>query len=83
MLRPKKTAEIILKYHPAAARIAGWITEISHGLWEGKLEAEIEQAYPGELHRWRTQPLRYKCRQGKICSRCGSSRLAYHLVISS
>jgi probable phosphoglycerate mutase len=30
--------------------------EISHGTWEGKLETEIEQGYPGELERWRTQP---------------------------
>jgi len=68
MLRPKKTAEIILKYHPAVQ------LELQDGLrksvtgWE---EAEIE-SYPGELHRWRTQPLRYKCRQGKICNSVGA-----------
>jgi len=64
MLRPKETAEIILKHHPAAA-IAGWIREISHGLWEGKLEAEIEQAYPGELHRWRTEPAEVQMPEGE------------------
>lgn len=57
MLRPKETAEIILQYHPAIQlELLDGLREISHGLWEGKLEAEIEQAYPGELHRWRTVP---------------------------
>lgn len=57
LLRPKETAEIILKHHPAI-RLAfqDGLREISHGLWEGKLEAEIEQTYPGELYRWRTVP---------------------------
>lgn len=57
MLRPKETAEIILKYHPAVKlELQDGLREISHGLWEGKLETEIEQTYPGELHRWRTVP---------------------------
>lgn len=30
--------------------------EISHGTWEGCLESEIEDHYPGELDRWRTAP---------------------------
>ena len=57
MLRPKETAEIILQYHPSVQlELQDGLREISHGLWEGKLEAEIEQSYPGELHRWRTVP---------------------------
>lgn len=57
MLRPKETAEIILKYHSnVQLELLDGLREISHGLWEGKLEAEIEQTYPGELHRWRTVP---------------------------
>jgi len=36
MLRPKKTAEIILKYHPAVQlELQDGLREISHGLWEG------------------------------------------------
>lgn len=57
MLRPKETAEIILQSHPKVSlRLNPLLCEISHGLWEGKLEAEIEAAYPGELHQWQRAP---------------------------
>ncbi|MGB8703265.1 MAG: histidine phosphatase family protein [Thermosynechococcaceae cyanobacterium] len=57
MLRPKETAEAILHHHPQVALDChSDFAEISHGTWEGKLESEIEQAHPGELERWRTQP---------------------------
>ena len=57
MLRPKETAEIILQHHPEVElELSDNLQEISHGLWEGKLEAEIEQEFPGELHRWQTAP---------------------------
>lgn len=57
MLRPKETAEIILQKHPdVSLELDDNLREISHGLWEGKLEAEIEQAFPGELDQWKTAP---------------------------
>lgn len=57
MLRPKETAEIILQHHPAVQlELEDNLREISHGLWEGKLEAEIEQSFPGELERWQQTP---------------------------
>jgi phosphoserine phosphatase len=57
MLRPKETAEIILQHHQSInLELQDGLREISHGLWEGKLEAEIEQEFPGELERWRTTP---------------------------
>lgn len=57
MLRPKETAEIILQKHPGVAlERDDNLREISHGLWEGKLEAEIEQEFPGELEQWKTAP---------------------------
>jgi probable phosphoglycerate mutase len=57
MLRPKETADIILQNHPhLELALEPNFREISHGTWEGKLETEIEQGYPGELERWRTQP---------------------------
>lgn len=57
MLRPKETAEIILQNHPdITLETDDRLCEISHGLWEGKLEAEIEAAYPGELKRWQQVP---------------------------
>ncbi|GAB4378878.1 MAG: histidine phosphatase family protein [Elainellaceae cyanobacterium] len=57
MLRPKETAEIILEKHPGIPLdLDANLCEISHGLWEGKLEAEIEQEFPGELEQWKTAP---------------------------
>ena len=56
MLRPKETAEIILGDRSIELQLEPDFSEISHGLWEGKLEAEIEQMYPGELEKWRTTP---------------------------
>jgi phosphoserine phosphatase len=57
MLRPKETAEIILEPHSQInLELSSGLSEIAHGLWEGKLEAEIEATYPGELRRWRTIP---------------------------
>jgi probable phosphoglycerate mutase len=57
MARPKETAEIILQHHPSVnLDLQEGLREISHGLWEGKLEVEIDQEFPGELHRWRTTP---------------------------
>lgn len=57
MLRPKETAEIILQKHPhVSLELDANLCEISHGLWEGKLEEEIEQAFPGELEQWKNAP---------------------------
>lgn len=57
MLRPKETAELILQPHPQVELdLNALLCEISHGLWEGKLEAEIEAAYPGKLHQWQQAP---------------------------
>lgn len=66
MLRPKETAEIILQYHPdVKLELEDGLREIGHGLWEGKLEAEIEQTYPKELHQWRTQPAQVQMPEGE------------------
>ena len=57
MLRPKETAEIILKYHGGLQlQLRDELREISHGLWEGKFESEIEASYPGLLEEWKTSP---------------------------
>lgn len=85
MLRPKETAEIILKYHPAVQlQLQDGLREISHGLWEGKLEAEIEQAYPGELHRWRTEPDEVQMPEGENLQQVWKrSQAAWHSILSS
>ncbi|MHC0062121.1 histidine phosphatase family protein [Nostoc sp. UIC 10890] len=66
MLRPKETAEIILKQHPnVKLDLQDGLREISHGLWEGKLESEIEQEFPGELQRWRLVPAQVQMPEGE------------------
>jgi phosphoserine phosphatase len=66
MLRPKETAEIILKQHPnVKLDLQDGLREISHGLWEGKLETEIEQEFPGELQRWRLVPAEVQMPEGE------------------
>jgi phosphoserine phosphatase len=57
LLRPKETAQIILEAHPGVTLQTNQdLQEISHGLWEGKLEAEIAVDYAQELVGWRTKP---------------------------
>lgn len=57
LLRPKETAEIILEFHPQVNLVDKLdLQEISHGLWEGKLEKEIEAEFPGLLNEWKTKP---------------------------
>ncbi|WP_346290650.1 histidine phosphatase family protein [Sphaerothrix gracilis] len=57
LLRPKATAEAILKHHPhLTLGLEDRLKEIGHGEWEGKLEAEIETGYPGLLAQWQSAP---------------------------
>ncbi|MGF2038183.1 MAG: histidine phosphatase family protein [Nostoc sp. CmiVER01] len=66
MLRPKETAEIIIKQHPnVKLDLQDGLREISHGLWEGKFETEIEQEFPGELQRWRLVPAQVQMPEGE------------------
>jgi phosphoserine phosphatase len=66
MLRPKETAEIILQSHNnVKLELQDGLKEISHGLWEGKFEKEIEQEFPGELERWRTVPASVQMPEGE------------------
>ncbi|MEO0352557.1 MAG: histidine phosphatase family protein [Cyanobacteria bacterium P01_A01_bin.15] len=57
MMRPKETAEIILKHHSEVSlAVTDDLWEISHGQWEGKFEHEIEAGFPGMLDAWKSQP---------------------------
>lgn len=57
MLRPKETAEIILQHHgEIELELQPQLQEICHGLWEGKLESEIEAEFPGLLTQWKESP---------------------------
>lgn len=74
MARPKETAEIILQQHRhVELGLEDGLREISHGLWEGKFEKEIEQEFPGELERWRTIPQFVQMPEGEnlqqVCDR--------------
>jgi phosphoserine phosphatase len=66
MLRPKETAQIILKQHPQVElHEDADLREISHGLWEGKFEAEIKAEFPGELERWHSEPEHVQMPEGE------------------
>jgi probable phosphoglycerate mutase len=66
MARPRETAEIILQDHPRVSlQLLDGLREISHGKWEGKFESEIDQDFPGELHRWRTIPAQVQMPEGE------------------
>lgn len=57
MSRPQETAELILQYHPHInLTFKKDLEEICHGLWEGKLESEIEELFPGMLQQWKDTP---------------------------
>ena len=57
MDRPSETAKIILQNNKdlKIEKIDSLI-EISHGLWEGKLEAEIREKWPSLLKNWHEKP---------------------------
>ena len=57
MLRPKDTAiEILSKHANIKLELLDELKEISHGLWEGKFEHEIEAEFEGQLALWQSQP---------------------------
>ncbi|MEM9273569.1 MAG: histidine phosphatase family protein [Cyanobacteria bacterium P01_F01_bin.143] len=66
MLRPKETAEIILENHPGVnLETTSELVEICHGLWEGKLESEIEADFPGLLQQWKDKPENVQMPEGE------------------
>ena len=57
MNRPYETAQIILKNKPdLEITKLEKLVEISHGLWEGKLENEIKKQWPELLKNWHEKP---------------------------
>ena len=57
MERPYETAQIILKNIPTLKITKlDKLVEISHGLWEGKLENEIKEQWPDLLKNWHQKP---------------------------
>ena len=57
MHRPYETAQIILQNNKDLnIKKIDSLVEISHGLWEGKLEAEIREKWPDLLKNWHDKP---------------------------
>ncbi len=57
MHRPYETAQIILQNNKdLKIEKIDSLVEISHGLWEGKLEAEIREEWPALLKNWHDKP---------------------------
>ena len=56
MKRPYETAKIILKKNNIKIEKIQSLVEISHGLWEGKLEEEIKLSWPEMLKNWHEKP---------------------------
>ena len=56
MKRPYETAKIILNKNNIEIEKIKGLVEISHGLWEGKLEEEIKRTWPEMLKNWHERP---------------------------
>ena len=64
--RPKETAEAILKHHPEIIiQDREELIEIGHGLWEGKLESEINSNWPSLLNKWKESPQKVQMPEGE------------------
>lgn len=57
MARPRETAELVLAHHAGVPLVTcEGLLEIGHGLWEGKLEQDIQARWPQLLATWKTAP---------------------------
>ncbi len=66
MTRPKQTARTILKFHLGIElEVDKDLMEIGHGLWEGKLESEIQISWPELLEIWKTHPEKVEMPEGE------------------
>lgn len=85
LVRPKETAELIVQDHQGVSlALLDGLREISHGNWEGKLESEIEQRFPGDLHRWREHPAEVQMPQGENLSQVwGRAIAAWESLVQS
>ncbi|WP_017710998.1 histidine phosphatase family protein [Prochlorothrix hollandica] len=66
LLRPKETAEAIVKEHSGLDLATDdRLKEIGHGLWEGKLESEIQADYGPLLQAWKDSPATVQMPEGE------------------
>ncbi|MEO1001494.1 MAG: histidine phosphatase family protein [Cyanobacteria bacterium J06638_7] len=66
LARPRQTAEQILACHPGVPLTATrGLVEIGHGLWEGRLEREINEGWPQLLAAWKRAPQTVQMPEGE------------------
>ncbi|MEB3266478.1 MAG: histidine phosphatase family protein [Cyanobacteriota bacterium] len=77
MARPRQTAELILAEHPGVPLTSTrGLVEIGHGLWEGRLEAEIADGWPQLLADWKRAPETVQMPQGETIQEVWDRSLA-------
>lgn len=84
LARPRQTAEAIVAHHPGLT--LGYhegLKEISHGLWEGKLEPEIAAEFGPELAAWKTAPETVQMPEGENLQQVWQRAVAaWHEIIA-
>ncbi len=66
MSRPLETAQIILEdYSDIGIQCTDELVEIGHGLWEGKLESEINDSWGDLLKEWQATPEEVQMPEGE------------------
>ena len=77
MARPRQTAETILRSHPGVPLTSTTgLREIGHGLWEGRLEAEIAEGWPQLLADWKRAPETVQMPEGETIQEVWERSLA-------
>ena len=84
MKRPYETAKIILTNNNIQIEKIKGLVEISHGLWEGKLEEEIKQIWPEMLKDWHEKPETVTMPEGESIKQVSDRAIsAWNLICNS
>ncbi len=84
MRRPYETAKIILKSNNIQIEKIESLVEISHGLWEGKLEEEIKKTWPEMLKNWHEKPESITMPEGESIRQVSDRAIsAWNLICNS
>ena len=84
MARPRQTAEAILRSHPGVPLTSTrGLVEIGHGLWEGRLEAEIAEGWPQLLADWKRAPETVQMPEGETIQQVWDRSLACWQTIAA
>ena len=84
MTRPKQTAEAIIEHQSDLnVELQKELIEIGHGLWEGKLESEIQEEWPEVLKTWKNHPERVQMPEGETIQEVWSRSVKCWEEISS